>query len=644
MSPPARITSHRRLVATGLLASLLGLAATGLVTAPAGADVSPPGDRGVDGVVELERPDAARDRGSVEGELAPDGELRRAWVRRHRDEGSGTGERLEEIDEDRVPIAVRVQYELDGESVRADDLRGATGQAVVRIQLRNPTTAPRTVDLSDGERELDVSLPMVAEGLLELDDTWRKVRVDSGRVAPAPGGGTRLRWSSALFEPVAPPTAQIEVSADVDGATLPHLEIEAIPATGTDDLLRLLRDRAAETGTGDAVAAFIADQLGDGLSGAADGAQDLAGGLEQTTDGAGELNTAIEDMRSQVEGGFEELEEGLGQLDAGLERIADALAQVEDGLTEIETGVADLRDGLSGARGGARTLADDVAAPSEAAVRDAWDVLAEQFSVGRADPAYVDALMTVGELHALLTGEVPPEPEQGAGDPGGGDEEELRALTARIAEQTDGDGPGSPPGGGSDAMDGAGAALEDYPGLTASLEELAGGIGEAVGGADRLTDAVGEAAHGVGEIRDGVERLRSMLAEAGGPGPAMGDGDDGEMDRALGRFAGALGELASGGDELAGGLRRLEDGGGELVERLESSLDEANLDLATVEALAERTAESLDEDDPDAVGGHERYLLVFTEETTSAAPLAALGGLLALGVALEVVRRRVTTT
>lgn len=629
----------------GLLLGLLGLFVLAGGAGPALAEDDAANDTTADDEVvelEVESPDRARDRGSVEGELAPDGELRRAWVRRHvvDDQGGDVEETLEELDEELVPIVVRVQYELDGESVPARELRGATGQAVVRIQLRNPTTETREIEVPDGRAELDLSLPMVAEGLVEFDDTWRDVRTDGGRIGPAPDGGTRLRWSAALFEPVASSTSRIEIRGEVDGATLPQLEVEAIPATAGSDLFEVLRQQATDAGTGDAVAAFIADNLGEGLVGAAEGADGLAGGLEQTTEGAGELNAAIREMQVQIEGGFDELEDGLDQLDAGLAGISEALAQVETGLAEIAEGLSGLADGLSEARDGARTLTDEIAAPSEAAIREAWDVLAEQFSVGRADPAYVDALTAVGELHALLTGEPPPEPTAGSGD-AGTEDEELAELLEQVAELTGPDDPDSPPDGAFDDL-GGGAALDDYPGLTASLDDLAGGLGEATRGAEQLAGALDGVRAGVGEIRTGVEQLRAVLSEAGAPGAESPEGEPGEMDEALGRFEGALRELASGGQELAGGIRQLASGGDDLLQRLEGDLAEANLDLATVEALADRAGEHAEADDPGTVGGHDRYLLVFAEETTPMAPAAALAGLLVLGGTLEVLRRRLT--
>ena len=598
------------------------------------------------GTVELDTT-SAQPSETVEAELDATGDVVGAWVRRHeRDAADGrVTEHLDEIDEDRIPIAVRIRYELDGEQVGARDLQGASGEAAIRILLRNPTAEPHTVSRPRGgdEVEVDLSLPMVADGLLELDDSWYDVRADVGRLAPARDGATELRWSSALFEPFAQSTAQIEVRGRVEDATLPRLEVDASPVTAqTNDLLRVLERRAIDAGTADAVATFIADNLGEGLSGAAEGADGLAGGLDQARDGAGEIRTGLEQMQQQLGSGFDELEQGLAQLDEGLAGIAQGLQQVEAGLAEVVVGIEGLGEGVGQAQAGAQRLAGQVAAPAEEAVREAWQILGERFTVGRLDPAYVDALMTVGELHALLTGEVPAvdDLDELPGEPG--DQEQLGALLAQIAELT-----GEQPPDGDDGFEdmGEGAeGLEDYPGLAAALEELSVGLGEAADGAEQLAAAVEEITDGLAEIRGGVQEMRGLLDEAA---PGAGPGDDAdpeEMQEGLSEFEGAMEQLAEGGDELADGLEALGEGGEELIERLERDLGESNLDLATVEALSDRATESVDGAQDAAVGGHERYLLVFHQEQRSRAPVIALTGLAMLGLTLELLRRRLAYT
>jgi X-X-X-Leu-X-X-Gly heptad repeat protein len=630
MTVTSPLPQAHRLGALTLAAGLVLVLLAGLLAAPASAaaDDDEPVEPGVGSVMQ----GTPR---TVEAQLAPDGQIVSAWVRHGRD----TGE-LEEIDEARIPIAVRVRYELDGEQVDARDLQGATGEAAVRIQLRNPTAETRTITRPNGDEdvELELSLPIVADGLLTFDDTWRDLATDAGRLAPASQGATRLSWSSALFEPVADATAHIEVRGRVEQATLPRLEVDASPVTAANnDLLRVLEQRATDLSTSDAVAAFIADNLGEGLTGAADGADGLADGLAQARAGAGEIAGGLSQMQEQLGGGFDELQEGLAQLDEGLGRIAEGLQRVEEGLGEVVTGLEALADGVGQAQQGAEQLRDQVAVPAEDAVREAWQTLGERFTVGRLDPAYVDALMSIGELHALLTGELPATDalDELPGD--GSDQEELAGLLGRIAELT---GQQPPEGGGPDAEDMGEADLEDYPGLAASLGELAGGLGEASDGAGQLADAVDGITEGLAGLREGIEEMRRLLDDAGpdtGGGP---DGDPEELAEGLAEFESAMEMLAEGGQELAGGLEALGEGGDELLNRLERDLAEANLDLATIEALSERATEAVDTSEEDAVGGHDRYLLVLHEESRSGAPIVALVGLGMLAATLEVLRRR----
>ena len=637
MTVTSRTERAHRLVALTLAAGLVLVLIGGLLAAPvpAAADDDQPVELEVGSVMQS----SPR---TVEARLAPDGGIVSAWVRRHDDREAGE---LEEIDEARIPIAVRVRYELDGEQVDARDLQGATGEAAIRIQLRNPTAEARTVTRANGDEdvELDLSLPIVADGLLTFDETWHDLATDAGRLAPASQGATRLSWSSALFEPFAEATAHIEVRGRVEQATLPRLEIDASPVTAaSNDLLRVLEQRATVLSTSDAVAAFIADNLGEGLSGAAEGADGLADGLAQARAGAGEIAGGLSQMQEQLGGGLGELQEGLAQLDEGLGRIAEGLQRVEEGLGEVVDGLEALAGGVDQAGQGAELLRDQVAVPAEDAVREAWQTLGERFTVGRLDPAYVDALMSVGELHALLTGELPP--TEGLDEPPGeGDQqEELAGLLGQIAELT---GQEPPEEGGPD-VDGMGEGdlddLEDYPGLAASLDELAGGLAEAADGAGQLAEAVDGITEGLAGLREGIQEMRRLLDDAAPDAGGGGDGDPEEMAEGLAEFENAMEMLTEGGQELAGGLAALGEGGDELLNRLERDLADANLDLATIEALSERASEAVDTSDEDAVGGHDRYLLVLHEENRSGAPIVALVGLGMLAATLEVLRRRLT--
>lgn len=252
------------------------------------------------------------------------------------------------------------------------------------------------------------------------------------------------------------------------------------------------------------------------LARAAAGAGRIEDGAARLADGLARIEARL----PEFSGGLEDAEDGVG-------RLLDGVRQAREGVDQLAAGVGDLEDGLVEARDGSQRLHDEVAVPAEAAIRQAWQTLSEDFTVGRTDPAYRDALEQVGETYGRLTGEDP-----------------------RTGEQVD----------------------PTYEGLAAALDELAAGLGSAVEGAGRLADGLARLDDGLGRLEDGLVELRSGLRDAG-PGVAeLADGvarlEDGavqlrdgaaELQRRLGAGAAQVREadLASlvpalgGGDDAA---------------------------------------------------------------------------------------------
>lgn len=250
------------------------------------------------------------------------------------------------------------------------------------------------------------------------------------------------------------------------------------------------------------------------LGEAADGAGQLADGITEVEDGLARIQARLPELLT----GLDEATDGSRQLADGVAELRDGVSQLDDGLGRLASGVADLRSGLAEARDGAVRLRDDVAAPAEAAVREAWQVLMEDFTVGRADPAYTDALEAVGQTHGRLTGRDP-----------------------RTGEQVE----------------------PDYDGLTAALDELATGLGDAhdgtgqlAEGVARLRDGVGQLDHGLARLQTGAGELAAGLAEARPGVRELADGVD---------------RLQAGAAELANGARQLQRGLAEGAARLRDS-------------------------------------------------------------------------
>jgi putative drug exporter of the RND superfamily len=239
------------------------------------------------------------------------------------------------------------------------------------------------------------------------------------------------------------------------------------------------------------------------LGAAADGAGELTAGIVQVEGSLAEIDTRLPELTA----GLDEAADGGRQLLEGAAALRDGLGQLDDGLAQLAGGVAELQAGLGDARDGAAELRDEVAAPAEDAIREAWRTLADDFTVGRADPAYRHALESVGETYGRLTGEDP-----------------LTGLRAEAG----------------------------YDGLTAALDELAGGLGEA-------RDGSGELADGIDQLRGGVAELDAGLAELQAGAGELAAGLD-EAQPGVAELAEGIGQLRAGAGALEAGASALERG------------------------------------------------------------------------------------
>jgi putative drug exporter of the RND superfamily len=202
---------------------------------------------------------------------------------------------------------------------------------------------------------------------------------------------------------------------------------------------------------------------------------------------------------------------------------------MRDGVTEMRAGAGELRAGIAEARDGAAELRDGVAEPSERAVRRGYAAL-ESMTIGRTDPQYGTAREEFGEVYARLTGEYPP------GHPQAGQQVE-----------------------------------DDYEGLTAALDELAGGLDDAVAGLDELDQALGELGGGLEAFDRGLAELAAGLDQLGA---ALEQLETGLVEAANGarEFEAGVAEMRAGvDDELLPGVRELAEGLEEGAEEVDES-------------------------------------------------------------------------
>ena len=240
-------------------------------------------------------------------------------------------------------------------------------------------------------------------------------------------------------------------------------------------------------------------RFGDRLQEAADGAGRIRDGLVQLQDGL-----------QRIDARLPELSNGLDDATDGVAQLLDGVAQLRDGTGRLQDGLGELHDGLVDARDGAKRLHDEVAVPAEQHVKAAWDTLFDQFTVGKADPAYRDALTEVGQVYGRITGDDP-----------------------RTGEQVD----------------------PSYDGLPQAMSQLHQGLGDAVDGTTRLSDGVGQLDGGLARVQDGLAQLEQGLADAK-PGVATLQDAIDQMLAGVNRLVDGAGQLRSG---LAQGAAQIKD-------------------------------------------------------------------------------------
>ncbi|HWH33434.1 MAG TPA: MMPL family transporter [Egibacteraceae bacterium] len=253
-------------------------------------------------------------------------------------------------------------------------------------------------------------------------------------------------------------------------------------------------------------------------------AGDLAGQVDQAAAGAAQIAAGVQELETglrTIDARLPELRDGLAEGRDGAARLHDGVVQARSGVRQVRAGLARLRDGLGEAQDGAARLRDEVARPTERELAEAIDGLATM-TVGRTDPMYQEVYESVGEAYARVTGRYPVGHE-------------------RAGQRVD----------------------PAYGGLTASLDELAAGLGQARSGADRLDGGLAQLETGLGQAVDGLRRLRDGLGDGVEGVAQLQEGIERMLDGVAGRLRPGTQRLAEG---LAEGSRALEESGvGELI-------------------------------------------------------------------------------
>ena len=262
----------------------------------------------------------------------------------------------------KIPVGMKVTYELDGKKVSADDLEGKSGHLKIHYEYQNTS--------ADSGKYTPF---LMATGLLMDGEKFSNVTVDNGKVISDGDRdiviGMGLPQLKEQLTSVSSKVDDLDIpdSFTVEADVTDYEKVEAVTVAtnevfnevGTDkfDSLDELKDSMTELQDASNKLVSGSGQLKDGLdtllssSGTlvsgidqlASGGNTLAGGTGSLVSGANTLNAGLQTASSKVSG---TLLPGVKALDIGVSQMQSKLA-AKDALPKLTTGVATLDAALN---------------------------------------------------------------------------------------------------------------------------------------------------------------------------------------------------------------------------------------------------------------------------------------------------------
>ena len=195
-----------------------------------------------------------------------------------------------------LPLAIDVNYELDGRTVEPGDLVGKSGKLEVTFNVENVTGEMQDVEVPDGKggtitKNVEVPIPMVGSLSTVAPENFNNVASEQANLAGDGQGGTKVSFTMTLFPPVGSNSATFGYTADVRDGVVPRIEVSALPINPLESPTFA---SAAESYQGGAdTGAKLTDgavEIDANLLRLRDGAEELVAGLIKLRDGAGELS------------------------------------------------------------------------------------------------------------------------------------------------------------------------------------------------------------------------------------------------------------------------------------------------------------------------------------------------------------------
>ena len=254
----------------------------------------------------------------------------------------------------KIPVGMKVTYELDGKKVSADDLEGKSGHLKIHYEYQNTS--------ADSGKYTPF---LMATGLLMDGEKFSNVTVDNGKVI---SDGDR----NIVIGMVLPQLKEqlTSVSSKVDDLDIPdsftveadvtdYEKVEAVTVAtnevfnevGTDkfDSLDELKDSMTELQDASNKLVSGSGELKDGLDTLLSSSGTLVSGIDQLASGG---NTLAGGTGSLVSG-MQSAKTGSSQLAGGVKALSDGVSGMQ---AQVSDGVKDLSNGVSSVQAGVETI------------------------------------------------------------------------------------------------------------------------------------------------------------------------------------------------------------------------------------------------------------------------------------------------
>lgn len=254
----------------------------------------------------------------------------------------------------KIPVGMKVTYELDGKKVSADDLEGKSGHLKIHYEYQNTS--------ADSGKYTPF---LMATGLLMDGEKFSNVTVDNGKVIS--DGDRNIVIGMGLPQLKEQLTS---VSSKVDDLDIPdsftveadvtdYEKVEAVTVAtnevfnevGTDkfDSLDELKDSMTELQDASNKLVMGSGELKDGLDTLLSSSGTLVSGIDQLASGGNTLASGTGSLVS----GMQSAKTGSSQLAGGVKALSDGVSGMQ---AQVSDGVKDLSNGVSSVQAGVETI------------------------------------------------------------------------------------------------------------------------------------------------------------------------------------------------------------------------------------------------------------------------------------------------